>query len=300
MPKTSMRKPSFLLVISLVLLVLILWNFRAVIIYGQYDIEVVSHGQVKHEKMVKVIFANTETILTSPIEGKVILPNEEGRRYANREIIATVIPTGIDHGDSGEEVTLKAPNSGLFYTRYDNLEGIITPENLMNMDLEGLLSQIPVIVTPIEQDVPVRKHSPIGKIVNNLYPTWMFVYLDDSDKMIIGDTVKIIVDNNEYSGVVMKVVQQPKGAIVRFSQYIRASTETRFREVSWIVKPPTRGIVVPSSAVTIRGEEKGVYLAEEGLSRFRSVKVIDDNGSFVCIQGVREGAKVITNPKKAL
>ncbi len=275
-----------------------MWNFRTNIIYGQYDIEVVQQGLVKHEKNIKVVFANTETILTSPAEGQVILPQEEGRRFARGEIIAKIIPSGLDYKDTEEEITLKAPNSGLFYTSYDNLEDIITPENLMNMDLDGLLAQITDSVTTVDRDVPLTKHSPVGKIVNNLYPTWMFMHLDNSALMVKGDIVRIIVGDYDYSGTVMKVVQQPKGAVVRFSQYVLGSTEARLGEVTWIVKPPTRGMVVPSSALAIQGEEKGVYLAEEGLIRFRAVKVLDDNGSFACVQGIREGEKVISNPKQ--
>lgn len=299
MPKTLKRRPSFLLIIGILFfLVLIVWNYRTSIIFGQYDKEVVQQGLIKHEKIVEVVFANTETVLTTPAEGQVSLPQEEGRRFARGEVIAKIIPTGVDYSDSEEEIILKAPNSGLFYTSYDNLEHIITPENLMNMELDGLLAQISDSVTPIDRDVPISKHSPVGKIVNNLYPTWMFVYLDKSAKMVKGDIVRIIVDDYEYSGTVMKVGQQPKGAIVRFSQYVLGSTEERVGKVTWIVKPPTRGMVVPSSSLAIQGEEKGVYLAEEGLIRFRAVKVIDDNGSFACVQGIGEGEKVISNPKQ--
>lgn len=299
MSKKLRKKPSYLLIIGLLLFVaLILWNFRTNLIFAQYYLEVASQGVVEHHQTVEVIFANTETILTAPIQGKATLPQEEGRRVAKGEIIARIVPTGIDHGTSGEEVILNAPNSGLFYSRYDNLEQIITPENLMNMDLEGLLSQTTAESSPIDHDVPISKYSPLGKIVNNLYPTWMFVYLDKNDKMHKGDTVRITVDDYEYTGVVMKSVQQPKGAIVRFSQYVRGSTENRIRKATWIVKPPTRGLVVPSSALSTRGEEIGIYIAEEGMTRFRPVRILDDNGVLACVQGVREGEKVVVNPKK--
>lgn len=288
-------------------MVLIVWNYRTHIIFGQYDIEVVQQGLVKHEKNIEVVFANTEVVLTAPAEGQVVLPREEGRRFAKGEIIARIIPSGLDYNensDTKEEITLKAPNSGLFFSSYDNLEHIITPENLMNMDLDGLLAQISVSVTstdtPVDPDVPVSKHSPLGKIVNNLYPTWMFMHLDNSAKMVKDDTVRIIVGDYEYRGKVMKLVQQPKGAIVRSSQYILGSTAERRGEVTWIVKPPTRGMVVPSSSLAIQGEEQGVYLAEESAIRFRAVKVLDDNGEFACVQGIREGEKVISNPKQKI
>ncbi|KUO60722.1 MAG: hypothetical protein APF84_16070 [Gracilibacter sp. BRH_c7a] len=300
MPKTARRRPSFLVILGILFfLVLILWNFRANIFFGGYDIVAAQQGLVKHEKIVEVVFANTESVLTAPAEGQVILPQEEGRRFARGEVIAKIIPTGVDHGDTKEEITLQAPNAGLFYASYDNLEHIITPENLMNMDLNGLLTQISNTVTfSIDQNVPVSKHSPIGKIVNNLYPTWMFVHLDNSAEMVKDDTIRVIVGDYEYNGTVMKVVQQPQGAIIRFTQYVRGSTEARTGAVTWIVKSPTRGMVVPSSALAIQGEEQGVYVAEEGLIRFRSVKVLDDNGTFANVQGIREGDKVISNPKQ--
>lgn len=296
--KTSRKRHRLMLIMGLfIMLTIVLWYFRTNFFWDRGNIESVRQGIVTHEESVDVVFANTETTLTAPAEGMLTLPREEGRRFAKEEIVARIIPSGVDYGDNEGEVVVTAPHSGLFFSKYDNLEDIITPENLMAMDLNALLSQSEGKVFAGTQDSVVGKHSPIGKIVNNLYPTWMFVYLNGNNKMLKGETVKIIVDDYEYSGIVMKESQLPQGAIVRFGEYVKGSTEERVRQVTWIVKAPTRGLIIPSSAVIIQGEEKGVYITEEGLRRFRPVKVIDDNGNTACIQGLREGDRIISNPK---
>lgn len=300
MHKPKKNKPNLLFVIGLfIFIILVLWNFKNSIVFKQYDLETAVQGYVKHEKEIQVIFANTETVLTAPVEGKVILPPEDGRKFARGEVVATLLPAGIDHGQNKTDTPVTAPHPGLFYAGRDTLENIITPENLMSMDLNALLSQVESAEKPaVLPAETVNKHSPLGKIVNNLYPSWVFVSLDSGETMQKGDNFKFIAKNNEYNGTVMKVSDQPKGAVIRFNQYVKGSTENRIDHIIWVVKPPTKGVIVPSKSLCTLGEEKGVYEALDGLTRFRPVRVLDDNGQSACIEGLAAGKKVVANPQK--
>jgi hypothetical protein len=302
MPKGSGRKPNYLMIMSIVLLVGFgLWNYYSSWVVSQLSLEIVRQGWVKHEKTVKGVFANTEVVLTAPAEGKVILFPEEGRRLKKGETVAKLESSGVDHGPSREGVLVTAPISGLFYSARDGLEQVITPESLMSMELDGLLSQVGNLQQSTENDKNIiSKHSPVGKMVNNLYPSWAFVYLETTDNVKKDDIVKFSVEGEEYTGTVMKLSGNPQGAVVRFSQYVKGTTEKRIKDVIWINKPPSKGLLVPTRSLCTFGEERGVYYNSEGIARFKNVRVLDYNDDVACISGLPEGVQVITNPRKGI
>jgi len=309
MPKILRKKPNYLFLISSVfLLSFIIWNYHSSWLVSQLSLETAHQGLVTHEKTVKALYANTEIVLTTPVEGKITMIQEEGQRFRKGETLVSILPTGIDYAQSKEEALVTAPISGLFYSYRDGLEQVITPENLMNMDLSGLLSQVEsrpqtenLQNTTGSNNDAVSKHFPVGKMVNNLYPSWMFVYLENVDiTMIKDDTVKFIIENQEYLGTVMKISGQPKGAVVRFTQYVKGTTENRVKDVIWKHKASTKGLLVPVSALCTFGEEKGVYIGDQGIIHFKNVKVLDYNESVACVEGIPEGAQVITNPRKGI
>jgi len=301
MAKAFKRKPNYMLIIGIVLLIaIILWNYYASWLVGQLSLTPVRQGWVDHEKEVQAVFANTETIITAPAEGKVISSEEDGRRYKKGETVARIVPSGVDHGQAKEEVIVTAPISGLFYHKWDNLEQVITPENLMNMDLNALIDQVKTTQRPsVENDVQ-KKNAPLGKMVNNLYPSWMFVYLGDTDVVAKGETVRFRIEEEEYAGTVMKLSGQPRGAIVRFPQYVKGTTENRVQKVVWIFKPPTKGMLIPKGSLYTLGEERGVYIGDDGFIRFLNLRILDSNEKFACVEGLPEGVEVITNPREGI
>lgn len=301
MSKSFKKKPNYILIIGIVLLAgIISWNLYSSWLVSQLALTTTSKGWVKHEKVVQTVFANTETIITTPTDGKVIILGEEGTRYKKGDTVAKIVPTGIDQGQAVEEIPIKAPISGLFYQKRDNLEHILTPENLMNMDLEALLAQVKSTARPILDQDGLNKNAPLGKMVNNLYPSWMFVYLEAEAQLSKGDTVKFRIEDNEYTGTVMKISGQPSGAVVRFSQYVNNTTENRIQEGVWCYKPATKGTLVPVDSLYTLGEERGVYLNDEGFIRFQNVKVLDQNEFLACVEGLPEGVEVITNPREGI
>jgi hypothetical protein len=304
MTKTSKKRPNYLVITGMVLLLsAIVWNYYADWKVSQLTVTAAKQGWVKHEKKVKTVFANTEMVLTAPGEGEFIPIQEDGRRFKKGEAVARLVPSGVGSVHTQTEIAISAPVSGLFYTKRDGLEEVITPETLMNMDLPGLLSQAESLQTTDPNPAghrSVSKNAPVGKIVNNLYPSWMFVYLGENDTVSKEDTLKFIIDEQEYSGTVMKLSGQPKGAVIRFTQYIKGTTENRVQEVTWSIKPPSKGMLVPVNSLCTYGEERGVYIEDEGIIRFRNVKVVDLNGEFACLDGIPEGVSVISNPKKGI
>jgi putative membrane fusion protein len=303
MPKARRRKPNYLLMIGIVVVGgLVLWHYGAVWRAGNVTFVVAKQGWVEHQQKVQVIFANTEAVVTAPAEGKVVPLREDGSRYKKGETVARLTPSGVAFGNSLGEVAVTAPFSGLFYSTIDNLEQTITPENLLNLDLNALLTQVGKMTkesAPAKSEA-VGKNAPVGKMVNNLAPSWMFVYLEGTDQVAKGDTVKFLIGGEEYAGTVMKVAGEPKGAVVRFNQYINGTTENRVQDVVWNYQPATKGTLVPLSALCTLGEERGVYVRDDGAIRFINVKVVDNNENAACVEGIPDGVEVVANPQKGM
>lgn len=300
------KKPNYLFLLSIVFLLgFLVWNYHSSWVVGQLSIDTVRQGQVRHEKTVKAVFANTEIVLTAPIEGKITMIREEGQKYGKGETLVSLIPVGVNNVQSKKETIVTTPISGLFYSYLDGLEQVVTPENFMNMDLSGLLVQLDNQVTNSDHSGEkstevISKHSPVGKIVNNLYPSWVFIYLESTDTMEKGNIVRLVIDNEEYSGTVMKVSGEPKGAVVRLTQYIKGTTENRKKDVIWKFKPASNGLLVPVTALCTFGEERGVYIGEQGVIRFRNVQVLDYNEVVARVEGIPEGSRVISNPRRGI
>lgn len=301
MPKERKKKPNILFIGSIVILLgVFLWNYYSYWRVDQLSLTTARQGWVKHEKKVKAVFANTEIILTAPAEGKFVPVQDDGRRFRKGETVGRLVPTGVDLGQNQGEIAIAAPISGLFYSGRDGLESVMTPENLMNLDLQALLAQTENSQTAAAEAESISKNAPLGKMVNNLYPSWMFVYLEQSDQMVKEETVKFIIDGEEYAGTVMKLSGEPKGTVVRFTQYINGTTESRVKDIVWSYQPSSKGILVPASSLCTFGEEKGVYAGIEGVIRYISVRVTDYNDTVACVVGVPEGVQVIVNPKKGI
>jgi hypothetical protein len=289
--------------------VFFIWNLHAALAADRLQSAAAKEGIMKHETFVKAIFANTEIILTSPIEGKIIPLRGEGQRFSKGEIVAVMSPAGVDISRSVREVAVSAPFSGLFFTRWDDLEQVLTPDNLMNMELSGLLEQVEQIAAETagfqeektgSRGLVAKKYAPIGKMVDNLSPTWMFMYTDGPPNITEKAAVKFIIDGEEYSGTVMKVSCQPAGAVIRLSRFVAGTTEKRSNEIIWCYKPPSKGLLVPLSSICSDGEEKIVYVQDGGIIRGRNVQLIDADGSFACVKGLPEGSRVVVNPQQGM
>ncbi|MGI5901241.1 MAG: HlyD family efflux transporter periplasmic adaptor subunit [Desulfitobacteriia bacterium] len=304
MRKNKKKTKILLVVIILFSFGVLLWNYRPVWLAGSLSLITAGEGWLKHEKVVQAVFANQEQVLVAPIEGYVQIIGE-GQRFRLGETVAFMTPSGVQMGAGVEKVAIVAPVSGLFFSECDGLEQIITPENFLSLDLKGLLDQVSNSSkedkdsSPSDSDL-VGKYAPIGKIVNNLSPSWMFIYTESLAGLKKDSVTKFSIDGEDYTGRVIKLSEQPKGALVELNQYVIGSAQERIKSVIWNYKPSTKGLLVPLSAICSNGDVKGVYVVERGVVCFRKVEILDSNEFQACIEGIPSGIKVVTNPRKGI
>ncbi|MDR3271184.1 MAG: hypothetical protein LBT32_06745 [Peptococcaceae bacterium] len=255
-------------------------------------------GAVKHEVAVTATYANLETLLHAPADGQIQWAGPDGFRLRRFETALSIVPDGISPESTppSADLTLMAPEGGLLYRSLDNLELVITPDNLMNMDLGSLLRFDAVLLTPNR----VQRGEPAGKIVDNLSSTWAFVALPSVENIQVDQTLRLVVDAQMQTGKVKRKSANPTGVVIQFAQFIASSVQQRTTEILWSERPQSNGTIVPLSAIVTHGEEQGVYAVSNNIIHFRPVKIIDVNEKQACVSNLPVGVSVVVAPKPGL
>lgn len=285
------------------LMVLILgslgWVYRSNWMTGSLEVELAQMGNIEHTVEVKAVFANEEFLIQAPASGKVELQGKDGQRFRRGETVALLHPEGAAPGiiSNQRSVPVSASVSGLFFQEVDGLENMVTPQNLLVMDLGKVLEQKEN--TPTGNTV-IQVGTPLGKMVNNLSPTEAFIELKPTPDLSVGKSMKFSIEGQVQNAKILRKSDNPEGVVVRFSQYIEGTANHRFQNICWISRPSVSGVVIPKSALWTKGEEQGVYVVLEGIIQFRKVKVLDENDTLICVENLPHGIPVVKNPRSGI
>ena len=286
-----------------VLVVLLLgslgWVYRSSFLTGSLEVELAMQGSIKHNETVSAVFANEEVPIQAPAAGKPEFLGKEGQRFRKGDTVAVMKSEGAAPGQNmaRAEVKVIAPIGGLLYPITDGLEAILTPNNLLNMDLSKVITQSSETNRVEEM---VQSGRSIGKIVNNLRPTVAMIKIAPTEEHKLGKNLKFIINGQTYSAKVVRLLEDPEGIVVQFYQYIEGTAKLRVQEISWIARPDVNGVIIPKSALWNKGEEQGAYVVLDGIIQFRQVKVLDENEQNICVEELPHGIPVITNPRSGL
>lgn len=279
----------------------VIWLNRSVWTGGELKYTVVQPGVLKHDIQVNAVYANQEIPVTAPAGGKVEFSGPDGQRFRRGEVVATIKPEGaVPGGKSGAvpSQSILAPGGGLFYRQIDGLESLLTPENLLSMDLQNLLAQPANLKNA--GSAPVQAGEAVGKIVNNLASTVAFIDVPSLTEISVGKYVNLIVQGHSEKAKVLRKSEHPLGIVVRFSHFIDGTVENRRQQILWTSRPPVSGIIVPKSAICTQGGGQGLYVASDGVIRFRKVNVLDEDETQACISGIDGGMLVVLTPRDGI
>jgi len=275
-----------------------LWAYRAQLQTATLKFGVAQPGTITHEVEVQAVFANQETVVTAPVAGQVSFSGEDGQRFRRGETVATVQPAGANPGAANPATAqaVAAPVGGLFFGQTDGLESVVTPDNLLNMDLAKLLAE----KGSDKAAKQVQSGEPVGKMVNNLGPSSAFLAVPSLDGLEVGQTLRLVVEGKTQTAKIKRKSGTPLGVVVQFNQYVDGSAERRVQDIVWVARPPVNGIVLPKQALWQQGEEQGVLVVMEGVIRFRRVKVLDQDSAQVCVDNLPTGMSVVLTPRSGL
>lgn len=276
------------------------WVYCAVWLPHSLEYTVVDQGELNHEIKTNAVFANRESVLTASADGTAKYICDDGQRVRKGEEVASITPGGVNYGVNLQEMRINAPGAGLFYKECDGLEEIITPDNLINIDLAKLFSETEKLKKQTENKNTKLRNGSVGKIVDNLSPSYAFINLPSIQGMVLGQKVYLKVDSEEYSSSVVRLLNNPVGIVVKAANCINGSIIQRTKEVTAQIQKSSYGTIVPLSAVSVKDNKKGIYIAEDGVVIFKEIEVLDQNESQVCVKGITPKCRVVINPKEGI
>lgn len=275
------------------------WVYRSNFITGSLKVELAMQGEIDHNQRVSAVFANEEIPIQAPAAGTPEFLGKEGQRFRKGEPIAIIRAEGVAPGQNSKkgEVSVSAPVGGLVYYETDGLESILTPTNFLTMDLSKALVQSS---QPNRIEGMVQNGGSIGKIVDNLRPTVAFVKIVPTAEHELGKYLKFIINDQTYNAKIVRLLEEPQGIVIQFSQYIEGTAKQREQDIFWVTRPKVKGVIIPKGALWNKGEEQGAYVVLDGVLQFRKVKVLDENEQNICVEGLPHGIPVVTNPRSGL
>lgn len=285
------------------------WVYRSSFLTGSLKVEIARQGSIDHLQTVAAVFANEETLLKAPGAGTTEFLVQEGERVRKGDLIARIHSGGVALGQENAAAAhdLYASSGGIVFSVIDGLETYLTPENLLAMDVGKILQPTQELSTTQEAQEPSPPQSSgsvaagkvIGKIVNNLKPTVAVLKVEPKGYEV-GKSVKLIIDDQNYSAKILRLLDNPHGLVVQFNQYINGTSQKRLQDISLVQRPSVSGVLVPKSSLWSKGEEQGVYVVKEGAIQYRKVKILDQNDQVICVENLPHGIPVITNPRTGI
>lgn len=286
-------------VFILVILSSLGWVYRSSFLTGTLEVKLAKQGSIEHTQIISAVFANEEVPIKASAAGNPEFLGKEGQRFRRGDQVAVIKPEGVtlDQNSPKTGAQVVAPIGGILSYEADGLESILTPGNLLAMDLSKVLEQSS---TSKNGEGIVQKGGIIGKITNNLQPTVAIIKIAPTEDYKLGKTLKFTIKGQDYSAKVVRLLDNPQALVVQFNQYVEGTAKQRMQDISWTSRPAVDGVIIPKSALWNKGEEQGVYVVQGGVIQFRKVKVLDGNEQNVCVEGVPHGIPVITNPRSEL
>ena len=260
-------------------------------------VNTVMSGEEVLEKSVAVkgVIIRRENVVAAPVTGTVRWSADEGERLGLGAKVAAITSA------TGEVQRVVMPAPGVVVLQLDGLEGALQPQSLEQIDVVDILQQASKKLHQVKPDELVQQGTMLFKVVDNF--TWYFMadFSQESYQEIKALTnLRLRFSFSPAEDVIGKIVFRQEAdervtVVLEFKDTVTDCLIERFAEAE-VVFNRTRGIVLPTSALVLRGEETGIYVLEKSVVRFRAVDVVEASKDKVVVEGVRQGSQVITNP----
>ena len=200
---------------------------------------------------------------------------------------------------SGATSRVRASQAGVFSSRLDGYEGVLTPQALLTQDLSALLSAVPEAVDTA---------SPGKLIVSN---TWYFaarlegLTQEQADRLGEGKSYTLRFSGDFDQDISMKLERLERGtdgswlAVFSTDRYLSQTTLLR-RQTAQLIFSSVSGLRVPKQAVrmeTTEGEDGaveqrlGVYALVSGRAEFKQVEILREGTDYYVVQAAQSGSR---------
>lgn len=204
--------------------------------------------------------------------------------------------SSIEKKYTGAKYEIIAPEHGVFSTRIDGYEDIITPSiahTITYSDYENAKNK------NITAD-DIRKKGVLCKIVDNsIWYVSLVCTKEDAKSFSVGEKVSLRFEGEggEAKGTVEYISKEQTGkymVTVSSSSYANYPMMNRFANLT-VVKESHTGLKIPLRAIRIKDGKSGVYVKTENTLRYKEIEILckDDKYAIVRFDNTRSGSLLL-------
>lgn len=202
----------------------------------------------------------------------------------------------IEKRYSGRKIEITAPEHGVFSTRIDGFEDVITPSASLNLTYSDYENAKNKNITADD----IRQKGVLCKIVDN--SIWYVSVVADkatAKSFAVGEkvTLRFEGESTVAKGTVEYISKEQSGkymVTISSSSYCNYPMQNRFASLT-IVKESHTGLKIPLSSVRIKDGKTGVYVKTENTMRYKEIEILckDDTYAIAKFDNTRAGALLL-------
>lgn len=204
--------------------------------------------------------------------------------------------SSIEKRYSGAKYEIVAPEHGVFSTRIDGYEDIITPSIAFSITYSDYEDAKNKNITADD----IRKKGVICKIVDNsIWYVSLVCTKEDAKSFSVGEKVSLRFEGEggEAKGTVEYISKEHSGkymVTVSSSSYANYPMMNRFASLT-VVKESHRGLKIPLDAIRVKDGKSGVYVKTENTLRYKEIEILckDDKYAIVRFDNTRSGSLLL-------
>ncbi len=281
------QRYKYFFIVIILLIVIVSYYY---IHLNPFDIIEARYGQIIDGFETDAIVIREETIVTSPVTGKIFLAQQEGKRVRYGETTVKI-----------DEQKIFNHQPGIISYQVDGLEYKISPDNIYNFSFDKL-NNLRVNTNELENEQYIFKGEPLYRIIDNKK---LFLTCKTSRKKAdnFQTNESVFVGHKEIRGNIRAVIKdifiKNEQALItlKLDHFIKDWINIRRVEIE-LIKNIYNGLIIPRAAVVKHQENFGVYtLGRDGNHEFKKIKVEDSTEDKVVVTGISTGEQVIANPE---
>lgn len=285
--------PVITLAALLILGFLLAWSRFIVFVSG---VEFLALQEVSQNAPLGGILVKEEKVIRSPVSGKIHFAAEDGNRLEMGAPAAEVM--AVEGG--GVVHKLVTPAAGMFCSRLDGLETILTPANLDVLDFSSLDR---IGHKHVSEGDRVEKGQAVFKLIDNLSATYFYAEAAKTgfpaELLEKPHWFKATWDNHPLMIKTFKIVEKEGGweGLFQLSNFPDELVHNRKVDLN-ITTNRLAGLLVPQHAVVYKDETPGLYLSVKKRAQWVPVKVEGELNGKVSIsgKGLGENTRYVSNP----
>lgn len=253
----------------------------------------------------EVLLIRNEQTVTSERRGTFEKSVQEGERVNKDAVVGYLVITTGTSLEKTERLPVSSPYTGIVSYHTDGYESIYNPETWSKLDLNKLVELEKGLATQEtgenKTDEAIEPGEAMFKIVDNLAPAYLFteIELPENHELSVGGKIAVDLAQGATGRVqgTLNQLQQKEGRTRLLAEIASIPQLYEYRKVKGnIVARSIEGASVDKTVLAEKEGQKGVFLLENGLVRWRAVTIADQVGDKYVVEGLQAGEWLITTP----